>query len=157
MDRENREEMREKVPVRKRVRKARGKERKQKAMRRGTGDPLDTLGLADITRHSLEGDQGGRCCNLNFPDGSWYARSAASGKNNNTWSVCRTAHRNVARGTRAGCQPAASARTWDAVACRESRLPPTTASHAGSASQLAAASLPRSRMQRSAVLRKPDL
>ena len=46
-------------------------------MGRGTGDPLHTLGLADITRHALERDPGGRCCNLNFPEGSSSARSAA--------------------------------------------------------------------------------
>ena len=110
MDRENREETREEVPVKKRGRKARGKGRKQTARERRTGVPLQTLGLADITRHALERDPGGRCCNLNFPEGS---SSAAPGKNNNTWSVSRTAHRNVARGTRAGCQPNASARTFD--------------------------------------------
>ena len=98
------------VPLRKKGRKAWEKESTHKARERGTGDPPHTLGLADITRHTLERDPGGRCCNLNFPEGS---SSAAPGKNNNTWSVSRTAHRNVARGTRAGCQPNASARTFD--------------------------------------------
>jgi hypothetical protein len=77
-----------------------------------------------------------------------------------TWQkqhlATRRAPRKVARGTWAGCQPAASARTWDAIAFRASRLPPTTAAHAGSAAQLARRSaaswtLHRSRMQRCAV------
>ena len=45
----------------------------------------------------------------------------------------------------------ARAHTWDAVACRDSRLPPTISAHAGFAYQLAVASLPRSRLQLSAV------
>jgi hypothetical protein len=60
MDRENREEMREEVPVRKREIKSREKGRKQTARGRGTGDPLHTLGLADITRHTQERNPRGR-------------------------------------------------------------------------------------------------
>jgi hypothetical protein len=52
--------MREEVPVRKREIKSREKGRKQTARGRGTGDPLHTLGLADITRHTQERNPRGR-------------------------------------------------------------------------------------------------
>jgi hypothetical protein len=64
------------------------REEAEKARERGTGDPIHTLGLADITCHALGGDPGGRgrCCNLDFPADFSSAQSAAPGKNN-TWPL----------------------------------------------------------------------
>ena len=52
---------------------------------------------------------------LDFPEGFSSAQSAAPDKNKSTWPVSRRATRKVARCTRAGCQPAASAHTWNAI------------------------------------------
>jgi len=52
---------------------------------------------------------------LDFPEVFSSAQSAAPDINKNTWPVSRRATRKVARCTRAGCQPAASAHTWNAI------------------------------------------
>ena len=57
----------------------------------------------------------GKMLHLDFPEGFSSAQSAAPDKNNNTWPVSRRPTRKVARCTRAGCQPAASAHTWNAI------------------------------------------